>query len=218
MRSGGANGSSSGHANERPRCVIVGDVMLYREGLARGLDRLGHVEVLDSMASPDATAMLPGEPPDILVLDISHPDTLDIIRPLITAQPDLPVVGFGVGGQADAMRCAEAGISSFVSREDSIEDLDQAVLKAARGEAVCSPRMAARLIRHLAALTGSAHQRTDNCLTAREREVASLVKEGLSNKQIAIELGISPATVKNHVHMILEKLNMPRRSSIGMVV
>ncbi|ABC63945.1 LuxR C-terminal-related transcriptional regulator [Erythrobacter litoralis] len=198
--------------------MIVGDVMLYREGLARGLDRLGHVEVVDSLTSPAATEALADTPPDILVLDISSPDTLDIIRPLICAQPGLPVVGFGVGGQADAMRCAEAGISSFVSREDSIEDLDQAVLMAARGEAVCSPRMTARLIRHLAALTGKAHQRTDNCLTAREREVASLVKEGLSNKQIAIELGISPATVKNHVHMILEKLNMPRRSSIGMVV
>ncbi len=214
-------GGTCGTATEpamRLRCMIVADVMLYREGLARGLSRLGNVEVVASLASPEANAAIMREAPDILVIDISHMATLEIVPPLIYSHPDLPVVGFGIGGSADAIRCAEVGISSFVGRDDSIEDLDRAILKAARGEAVCNPRLTARLIRHLASLTGKAHERADNCLTAREREVASLVKVGLSNKQIAIELGISPATVKNHVHVILDKLDMPRRSSIGMVV
>lgn len=202
----------------RPRCIIVADVMLYREGLARGLVRLGNVEVVASLPSKEASTAIMREAPDILVIDISQMATLDIVPSLITSHPDLPVIGFGISGSADAIRCAEVGISSFVDRNDSIEDLDRAVLKAARGEAVCNPRLTARLIRHLASLTGKAHERSDNCLTAREREVASLVKKGLSNKQIAIELGISPATVKNHVHVILDKLNMPRRSSIGMVM
>lgn len=202
----------------RPRCIIVADVMLYREGLARGLIRLGNIELVASLPSSDASDAIMRAAPDIVVIDISPITTLEIVRSLIASHPDLPVVGFGIGGSADACRCAEVGISSFVGRNDTIEDLDRAILKAARGEAVCNPRLTARLIRHLASLTGKAHERMDNCLTVREREVASLVKVGMSNKQIAIELGISPATVKNHVHVILEKLDMPRRSSIGMVV
>ena len=51
-------------------------------------------------------------------------------------------------------------------------------------------------------------------MTQREREIAALVEEGLSNKEIAGMLDISPATVKNHVHIILDKLNLPRRRMI----
>ncbi|MDJ0642071.1 MAG: response regulator transcription factor [Erythrobacter sp.] len=201
-----------------PTCLIVGDVLLFREGLARGLGRLGNVRIADSVPSHDAADSIQEHSPDIVVLDISHLDTLETIRPLLHKQPDLSVVGFGIGGQLDALRCAERGISSFVGRDESIEDLDLAIQKAARGEAVCSPALTARLIRHMAALIDNAQVQTNNCLTAREREVATLVKRGMSNKEIAKELGISPATVKNHVHMILEKLNMPRRASIGMAV
>ncbi|MEL7444419.1 MAG: response regulator transcription factor [Pseudomonadota bacterium] len=200
------------------RCIIVGDVLLYRDGLARGLRRLGNVEVVESVSSQEAITSMGGKGADVLVLDISHPDTLETIRPMINECSDLPVVGFGIGGQTDALRCAEIGISSFVGRDESIEDLDSAIQQAARGEAVCSPALTARLIRHMAALIDGAQVQTNNCLTVREREVAMLVKRGMSNKEIAIELGISPATVKNHVHMILEKLNMPRRASIGMVI
>lgn len=52
-------------------------------------------------------------------------------------------------------------------------------------------------------------------LSDRERTVAALVADGLSNKEIARDLGISPATVKNHVHATLTKLNLPRRAAIG---
>lgn len=216
--------SASNHARASsasarpPSCIVVGDVLLYRDGLASGLRRIGKVEVSASLTSSEAVAFLHRQTPDVVVLDITHPGTLQRMEPVIRQESELAVVGFGVGGQKDAMRCAEAGISAFVGRDESIEDLDCAVRKAVKGEAVCNPRLTARLIRHLAALTGNAHEKAGNCLTRREKEVASLVKRGLSNKEIAIELGISPATVKNHVHMILEKLDMPRRSSIGMVV
>ncbi len=199
-------------------CLIVGDVLLYRDGLAGGLRRLGNIHVAETVPSQDAQRSIAEHSPDILVLDISHPDTLETMGPILRRLPDLQVVGFGVGGQSDALRCAEMGISSFVGRDESIEDLNGAICKAARGEAVCSPTLTARLIRHMAALVATTQVQTDNCLTRREREVALLVKQGLSNKQIARELEISPATVKNHVHMILEKLNMPRRGAIGLVV
>ena len=201
-----------------PTCLIVGDVLLYREGLASGLRRLGNVNVLGSLSSEDAIGSIGEKRPDTILLDISHPKTLEAVRPMLHKQSDLPVVGFGIGEQQDALRCAEFGVSSFVGRDESIVELDQAIIRAARGEAVCSSRLTARLIRHMATLIDNAQMQSSNCLTMREREVAGLVKLGMSNKEVAKELGISPATVKNHVHMILEKLNMPRRASIGALV
>ena len=199
-------------------CLVVSDVLLYREGLASGLSRLGQVRILDTVSSCDAARRVDECSPDILVLDVSRPEALGATRSLLHRHPKLPVVGFGIDGQTDAMRCAEIGISCFVGRDESIEDLNLAIEKAVKGEAVCSPTLTARLIRHLAAMIDNAQIQADNCLTMREREVAKLVKLGMSNKEIAKELGISPATVKNHVHMILEKLNMPRRTSIGLVM
>ena len=73
----------------------------------------------------------------------------------------------------------------------------------------------AHLIDHIASLARSRVPPFEGRLTLREREVASMVGQGLSNKQIAQELRISPATVKNHVHNSLEKSNLASRSAIG---
>jgi DNA-binding NarL/FixJ family response regulator len=66
----------------------------------------------------------------------------------------------------------------------------------------------------LAALSGAQHSRSHAVLTQRERQVVSLIERGLSNKEIARDLGIQVTTVKGHVHNILEKLDARRRSEI----
>jgi two-component system, NarL family, nitrate/nitrite response regulator NarL len=104
--------------------------------------------------------------------------------------------------------CAEAGVSGFVSAGGSASDVVTAVHSAMRGELVCSPRAAGMLLNHAA--RPSRGQSTD-VLTAREREIASLMSEGLSNKLIARQLGIQNATVKTHVHNILSKMRVRRR-------
>ena len=83
-----------------------------------------------------------------------------------------------------------------------------------RGETIVSPRLAASLFQRLADqrrrhYLAIAEPATD--LTMRERQILSLVEQGLSNKEIARALGIELATVKNHVHRVLEKLNVSRR-------
>jgi len=197
-----------------PTCLVVGDVLLYRNGLAAGLAALEEVNVLGSCGSHEAIQEVSKLQPMVVVLDITHHEILDQLRAL-TLGATICVVGFGIHGRDDTIRCAEAGISAFVGRNETIEDLNTAVLKAVRGEAVCSPRMMARLVRHLATQNGSHKPKQTTCLTKRENEVAALVNEGLSNKEIAKLLGISPATVKNHVHMILEKFDIRRRGVVG---
>jgi len=88
----------------------------------------------------------------------------------------------------------------------------QTVLGCIRGEAACSATLTARLFDRVAALSGAA-QPAPPWLTLRELELLRLVNEGLSNKEIARTLRIGLPTVKNHVHRILEKLGVHRRSA-----
>jgi two-component system, NarL family, nitrate/nitrite response regulator NarL len=102
----------------------------------------------------------------------------------------------------------------FVGRDGTLAELATAVERALAGEVRCSPKLAALLCERVAALAGRMGD-VPSGLTRRERQIADLVADGLSNKEIAIELRIGPATVKNHIHNILEKLHVPRRGAIG---
>jgi DNA-binding NarL/FixJ family response regulator len=89
----------------------------------------------------------------------------------------------------------------------------------ARGEALCSPRVAGLLFRRVTALACERAPQADlSLLTQRERETLSLIEHGLSNKEIARRLAIRLTTVKNHVHHILEKLGVSRRGAAAAVI
>jgi DNA-binding NarL/FixJ family response regulator len=151
--------------------------------------------------------------PDILLLDVARPDSLQTCFPLRQISPDMKIVAFAVAEvDREIIACAEAGISGYVSQTGSAEDVVAAVHRAVRGELLCSPRTAALLFSRMAVLSpkrGAAA--SNNMLTRREREIITLVEEGLSNKEIARLLRIGHATVKNHVHSILTKLQVRRR-------
>jgi DNA-binding NarL/FixJ family response regulator len=103
-----------------------------------------------------------------------------------------------------------------VAQDGSVEDLIAAVLRALRGELVCSPQIAALLFSRMVALSnGRSASSAEVLLTRREREIAALVACNLANKEIARRLRLGPTTVKNHVHNILQKLNIHRRGEIA---
>jgi len=198
-----------------PRALIVSEVMLFREGVRAGLERLGSFDVVASAAPDEAHAIVNREHVDIVIIDASRQSSLAHAAALRSMWPDIKLVAFGVCSQQDMLAGAEFGISAFVGDEGEVEDINHAALMALRGESYCSPQDTARLIDHIACLARNVIQSIDDRLTDREREVASMVGRGLSNKEIAQALRISPATVKNHVHNILEKSNLPSRSAIG---
>jgi two-component system, NarL family, nitrate/nitrite response regulator NarL len=197
------------------RIAIVADIRLYREGLAEILRRQNDVTVVATAASSDCTrAILPELSPELVLVDMGLPDGLAAIRSIASALPEAKVVSLGVGEDDGAvLACAEAGAVGYVPREGSLHDLLAVIASVARGEAVCSPRIAAALLRRVASL--AAHRAVNQVpasLTSREREIVRLIDAGLSNKDIARRLCIEVATVKNHVHNILEKLHVHRRS------
>lgn len=195
---------------------MVSDVLLYREGVARGIEQAGRHRVAATAAENAALAAIARDRIDIVLLDASTLSALETARALRDACPALPLVGFGIGSDDVSLACAEAGLRGFVGRDGAIADLLQAIDRALTGEVHCSSRLAAMLCDRVARLSrGERQAATGSPLTPREHEIAGLVSEGLSNKEIALQLKIGPATVKNHIHSILEKLSVSRRSGIA---
>jgi DNA-binding NarL/FixJ family response regulator len=155
--------------------------------------------------------------PKVLLLDLAARDSLTIPRHAQQILPGLLVVAFAVAEmEENVLACAEAGISGYVAQDGSVEDLVAAVLRALRGEVMCSPRIAALLFSRVATLSGGwPTTSADASLTPREREIAALVACNLPNKEIARRLCLGPATIKNHVHNILQKLDIHRRGEIA---
>lgn len=201
-------------ASAMPRVIVVSDVVLYREGVANGLARLARLSIVGAFGCDEVVGAIGALGVDAILLDASRPEALAIARELRAAQPDVPMVGFAIGSVEGSVACAEAGLIGFVDRDGTLAQLAEAVEQAITGQAGCSPRLAALLCQRVADLAVSASI-APSSLTRRERQIAALVAEGLSNKEIALELNIGPATVKNHIHNVLEKLHVPRRGAIG---
>ncbi len=209
----------------RPTVFIISDVRLYREGLSWNLTHEGSLEVLGA-SGPSASTFesLEGQAPDAIVFDITIRDGLQLARELHARLPHAKIVAFAVADiDGEIVTGAMAGISGYVHRDGSVGDLVTEVHNAVRGELHCSPRLAARLLQQVASLSlagGKAGSALDDAgegarvLTRRESEILGLVEKGLSNKEIARALNISFATVKNHVHHILDKLHVRRRTQV----
>jgi two-component system nitrate/nitrite response regulator NarL len=203
-----------------PRVYLVSDVRLYREGLAVSLSQRGGLNVIGATCSDEALTGIESLSPDVMLLDLVARNSLWMPRRARLIVPTLRVIAFAVGEvEADVLACAEAGFCGYVVRDGSIEDLVDAVHRAMSGELACSSRIAACLFSRLASLSAerpAAELRA--ALTPREREIAVLVARGLQNKQIARCMRLGHATIKNHVHNILQKLNLKRRSEIAAIL
>jgi DNA-binding NarL/FixJ family response regulator len=110
----------------------------------------------------------------------------------------------------------EAGATGYVLKDDSLEDLIETVRAAQDGKVFVSPQIAAAIMERLSGLARLFSDVENNItnatdLTARELEVLKLISEGRTNQQIAENLVIEVGTVKNHVHNILDKLNVSSR-------
>ena len=195
--------------------LVVADVRLYREGLADVLGRQDRLRV-GAVAGgiPPAIAAVRRRSFDVAVVGLEGSAGLAAVRDLRAAAPGLRVVALSVADEPnEVVAWAEAGISAYVTRDGSIDELVAAIVGAMRDELPCSERVAAALLRRVTALASRSEDRQPSaCLTRREREIVGLIDEGLANKEIAARLQIELPTVKNHVHHALEKLGARRRS------
>jgi DNA-binding NarL/FixJ family response regulator len=197
------------------RVTILADVRLYREGLTRLLSAHDGLSVT-SVGPFDRTSLetIRRDQPEVILLEAGAACQTTIVQDLAAIAPDTTFVAYGVTDEASqAVRCAEVGVSAFVPGDASGDELVGTILSLRRGEFHCPPRVAALLMRRVRALSqGVAPELPRDRLTARELGVVAFIADGLSNKEIAARLGIELSTVKNHVHHILEKLQVTRRT------
>jgi DNA-binding NarL/FixJ family response regulator len=194
------------------RILVVDDSRLYREAIADLLRDEPWVETVET-AADGAGAMLRdlAFPPTVTLLNMATEGSLDWLGELTGARARVVVLGVRET-EAELISCAERGSAGYILRSDSIASLRSAVQAVARGEAICSPKTTAVLLRRVATLAAERRARNGlGQLTAREGEILALIEQGLANTDIARELHIEVRTVKNHVHAILGKLGVERR-------
>jgi two-component system, NarL family, nitrate/nitrite response regulator NarL len=190
--------------------ALLGDVRLNRVGLAALLSRDGRLAVAATSATanglPAAAASV-----DVIVVDTVAHAGLQSLRDVVDNAP-APVVALGAPDDEEGViGFAELGVMGFVEREAELDEFVASIISAARGEASFPPRIATTLLRRISSLGTRRAPAESTPLTAREREIVQLIAQGLSNKEISARLFIEVATVKNHVHNILEKLQVTRR-------
>lgn len=203
-------------AQERSEPVtlfLVCDVRACRDALVSALQPRPALRLSGASGMDEGTvSRIAAARPDIVLVDVACRERMLLFHEVHRRLPSSKMVVFGVEeSEAEILSYAEAGCAGYVDREATIDEVARIATSVAREELICSPRMAATLFRRIASLADGA--RGDNGpLTFREREVLALIRDGLSNKEIAQRLRIAEPTVKNHVHNLLEKLQVKRRT------
>src|SRR5262245_54867998 len=208
-----SHSSDDARRKHTSRILLVADVSVHRDSLGEQLDREPGIQVVGATSDPaESVADVWDLSPDLVLLDVAAEERVPAIGALVAAVPDVKVVAFAVPEtESDIIACAEEGVAACVTRAASFDELVATIERVVSGVSRCSPPVAARPLRPVAAQASEHSGEPVSCLTNREREILDLIAEGLSNKQIAQALYIEVATVKNHVHNLLEKLDVHSR-------
>ena len=195
--------------------LLVDDHEMVRRGVRDFLETQGDITVVAEAGSGEEAVRLAAEhAPDVALMDLIMPgmDGVEATRRLTTRSPRTSVVMLtSYHDDEHVFPAIRAGALSYVLKEIGPGDLAEAVRKAAAGEAVLHPRVAARVVREL----HGARRDEPNAfreLSDRELEVLKLIADGLSNAEIAGRLYVSEKTVKSHVSNILGKLHLADRT------
>ncbi len=192
---------------------------VVRQGIRAFLETRDDIHVVAEAASGrEAVHQAIRHAPDVVLMDLVMPgmDGVQATREIKRVSPRSQIIVLtSYHDDEHIFPAIRAGALSYLLKDVTPEELVDAVRRAARGEAVLHPRVAARLIQELHAERNQPERETPSAfadLTQRELEVLRLIAEGLSNAEIARRLVISERTVKSHVSNILSKLHLADRT------
>ncbi len=193
--------------------IFISHVRFLREALVATLQDSNGNRACGAFSRESVEAALVAFAPSMVVVDAAHPDGTALVATVRASVPKASVVVLTTGERDEEfLAWADLGISGYLGPDTSAGDLLSAVRRVEAGEVACPPRLTALLLNRFAARSS---ERVDRAgiftLTAREREIAELLADGLSNKLIARRLQVALPTVKNHVHSILEKWDCQSR-------
>jgi DNA-binding NarL/FixJ family response regulator len=193
------------------RVVVADDHQIWRSGLRSDLGSTFHV-VGEAADADEAIEVVRRERPDLVVCDLNMPGGggIKVAKEL---GEDVPVVMLTVSeAERDLLDAIAAGAVGYLVKSTGSEELRHALWKAAQGEPVFSPSLAALVLGEFRRMTkaGGAGQ----ALSEREREVLQYVARGHTYKEIGEQLFIAEKTVENHVRNILGKLHLNRKQEL----
>lgn len=201
--------------------LLVNEIRLMCNVLTAALENEPEIKVIGSATSvTEALETISRESDiDVVLVSTRLPDqgALRLTETITAQQPTVNVVVFGVTEKKErVLQYVEAGAIGYVLRDDTVQDMVAAIQAAQQGHALVSPHIAGALMERVSELaqmfssleTGVVESAG---LTSRELEVLKLLGENLTNQEIAERLVIEVGTVKNHVHSILNKLNVNTR-------
>lgn len=200
------------------RFLIVDDCRMLRDALVAQLTECDcTVDVAWDFATVDSR--FTAARPDVVLVNIASQDAAIMMRRSVElgARAGVIVYGLTEDDEASINACIDAGVAGYHLRSESVSELLTYIGKVLDGEAACSQRFSATLLRRLSDAMTRRVQGADTALTIREREVLRLVAEGLSNREIAVALQIAVHTVKNHVHNLLTKIGARSRAEAGAI-
>jgi two-component system, NarL family, response regulator LiaR len=195
--------------------LIVDDHEVVRQGLKAYLDAQPDFKVVGEASSGEDAVQLAGDYlPDVVLMDLvmSGMGGVQATRRVKDVTPRTQIVVLTSYHQDEFIFPAlQAGAISYVLKDVGMDDLVEAIRKAAQGEAVLHPRVAERVIHEINGAKRAVYNPFTE-LTNREMEILRLIARGLSNNEIADDLVISENTVKGHVSNILSKLHLADRT------
>ena len=200
--------------------ALIEDNRMVREGMAALLNKMTDFKVVATASSADP-AVLSAAKPGVILLDVGlwEDDSLSVAARILADFPDSKIIIMDLlPAHEELVDFVNAGVSGFIMKDASFEDLVTTIRQVAAGEHVLPPQMTTSLFSQIAkeaVVKGKPVPLDAIRMTQREKEVVALIGEGLSNKEIATRLGIATHTVKSHVRNVMEKLTLHTRLQIA---
>ena len=198
--------------------LLVEDEPVICSRLRGLLEQLGYAPDAVIVASSLAQARLRliNQPVALALVDIGLPDGsgIDLIAEMRVTDPSVAIIVISAYGTADAILSAiRAGATGYVLKERDDVEITLSIRSAIRGGAPIDPFIARRIIDEMRPqVTPKTHTHVDDALTSRECEILGFVAQGLNNREIAEQLGLSRHTVECHIKHIYSKLAVSSRT------
>jgi two-component system response regulator NreC len=200
------------------RLMLADDHKIVRAGLRMLLGTQPDMEVVaEASSGAQAVELAQAHQPDVILMDIAMPDMngMEATHEIKIHCPSVAVLALTIHeGEDYFFRMLDAGALGFIPKRAAPDDLLQAIRTVHRGEVFLHSSVASVLVRDYLQRGGLATEADLFTLTEREREVLTLIAEGLTNKQIGQRLGISPKTVARHRDNIAKKTNLSSRAEL----
>ncbi|MBI1804949.1 MAG: response regulator transcription factor [Ignavibacteriae bacterium] len=207
------------------RLLLIEDNRLLREGITSLIKKHDDIRVVAALgANENILQKMRSFKPNVMLLDLGlrSQNSLQLVKAAkIDSPPTKVIVMDLIPLQADILEFVRAGVSGFILKDATIDDFLRTIRSVAQGTKVLPSLMTGSLFSQIVEHAVNGARGTSSKLmesvrmTKRERQVIDLISDGMTNKEIAQKLHLSPYTVKSHVHNILEKLALHTRVQIA---